>query len=135
MSIMQYCPYITTIVPNTTTRLGVNVTGKVTPPATFCQKKDNPANFEVVPVCPSRGTRQTRLPHSRAVVVRQPCTVVYSRTRSEATKPPFFKRGFGGNVNISYYTQMRPFSGLRLPHRGKAKGGQPQACLKGYLPF
>ena len=48
----QYCPYITTIVPNTTTRLGVNVTGKVTPPATLCQKKDNPADFEVVPFCP-----------------------------------------------------------------------------------
>jgi hypothetical protein len=99
------------------------VTGKVTPPATLCQKKTTP-DFEVVPLCPSRGTRQTRLPHSRAVVVRQPCTPVLTCTseqRNFATKPPFAKGRFGGNVNITIYTQKRLFSGLRLPSRGKAK--------------
>ena len=50
----QYCPYITTIVPNITTHLGVNVTGKVPPPATFCQKKTTP-DFEVVPFVPAVG--------------------------------------------------------------------------------
>ena len=68
--------------------------------------------------CPVRDTRKNRVltssslelksvvlrqPHSKADVVRQSCTPVLTCTseqRNFATKPPFVKGRFGGNVNI-----------------------------------
>ena len=66
----------------------------------------------------------------KSAVLRQPMWCVslarplfaHPEQRNFATKPPFSKRGFGGNVNISYYTQMRPFSGLCCPVGVRLKG-------------
>ena len=54
---------------------------------------------------PRRGTRKNSPLRSSLLELQSGCGASashthYSRTRSEATKPPFSKRGFGGNVNI-----------------------------------
>ena len=79
----------------------------------------------------------------KSAVLRQPMWCVslarplfaHPEQRNFATKPPFFKRGFGGNVNISYYTQMRPFSGLCCPVGVRLKGVDLQARLLRLYPL
>ena len=67
-----------------------------------------------------------------SVLLRQPGTDICSRTRSEATKSPFVKGGFRGNVNIFYSFRLSDFLGFGKPSlmvRGKV-AIRCQACLK-----
>ena len=97
------------------------MTGKVTLPPLFVKKRQPP--ILRLSRLSQPWDKTNKIATLQSGIGALASHTLYSRTRSEATKPPFSKRGLGGNVNISYYTQMRPFSGLRLPRRGKAKGG------------
>ena len=80
------------------------------------------------------GTRKNSPLRSSSLELKSGCGAsashaLYSRTRSEATKSPFYKGGFRGTVNIFYSFRVCLFSGLGLPRRGTRKNSPLRSSL------